>query len=80
LLTAFYFRQSGHDHSGDKTFEFTHKSFGEYLTARRIVQEVQYIHRKLEDRYNDPYEDWDERRALHRWVLVVVLQRWMSIV
>ena len=70
LLTAFYFRQSGHDHSGDKTFEFTHKSFGEYLTARRIVQEVQYIHRKLEDRYNDPYEDWDERRALHRWALV----------
>jgi uncharacterized protein YjbI with pentapeptide repeats len=70
LLTAFYFRQSGHDHSGDKTFEFTHKSFGEYLTARRIVQEVQYIHRKLEDRYNDSYEDWDERRALHRWALV----------
>jgi uncharacterized protein YjbI with pentapeptide repeats len=70
LLTAFYFRQSGHDQAGDKTFEFTHKSFGEYLTARRIVQEVQYIHRKLEDRYSDPYEDWDERRALHRWALV----------
>lgn len=70
LLTAFYFRQSGHDTSGDKTFEFTHKSFGEYLTARRIVQEVQYIHRKLEDRYNDSYENWDERNALHRWALV----------
>jgi uncharacterized protein YjbI with pentapeptide repeats len=70
LLTAFYFRQSGHDQSGDRTFEFTHKSFGEYLTARRIVQEVQYIHRKLKDRDNDPYEDWDERSALHRWALV----------
>ncbi|WP_052128421.1 hypothetical protein [Neosynechococcus sphagnicola] len=70
LMTAFYFRQSGHDHSGDKTFEFTHKSFGEYLTARRIVQEVQYIHRRLENRYKDSYEDWDERRALHRWALV----------
>lgn len=70
LLTAFYFRQSGHNQSGDKTFEFTHKSFGEYLTARRIVQEVQYIHRKLEDRHKDPYEDWDERRALHRWAMV----------
>ncbi len=33
-------------------------TLGEYLTARRIVQEVQYIHRKLEDRYNDSYEDW----------------------
>jgi len=70
LLTAFYFRQSGHDQTGDKTFEFTHKSFGEYLTARRIVQEVQYIHRKLQDRYSDRYEDWDERRGLHRWTLV----------
>jgi uncharacterized protein YjbI with pentapeptide repeats len=70
LLTAFYFRQSGHDNSGDKTFEFTHKSFGEYLTARRIVQEVQYIDYRLQNRYNDPYEDWDERRALHRWALV----------
>jgi uncharacterized protein YjbI with pentapeptide repeats len=70
LLTAFYFRQSGHDNAGDKTFEFTHKSFGEYLTARRLVQEVQYIHRKLQTRDNDPYENWDERDALHRWSLV----------
>ncbi len=70
LMTAFYFRQSGHDHSGDKTFEFTHKSFGEYLTARRIVQEVDFIHRKLKDRYSDSYENWDERSALHRWILV----------
>jgi hypothetical protein len=70
LLTAFYFRQSGHDETGDRTFEFTHKSFGEYLTARRIVQEVQYLHRKLEDRHKNSYEDWDERSALHRWALV----------
>ncbi|XGV96351.1 MAG: pentapeptide repeat-containing protein [Leptolyngbya sp. BL-A-14] len=70
LLTAFYFRQSGHDHAGDKTFEFTHKSFGEYLAARRIVQEVQYIHRKLQDRYNDSYDNWDERSALYRWAIV----------
>jgi uncharacterized protein YjbI with pentapeptide repeats len=70
LLTAFYFRQSGHDQSGDRTFEFTHKSFGEYLTARRIVQEVQYIHKKLEDRHKNSYDDWDEHSALHRWALV----------
>jgi uncharacterized protein YjbI with pentapeptide repeats len=69
-MTSFYFRQSGHDHSGDKTFEFTHKSFGEYLTARRIVQEVKYINRKLADRHKDANEDWDERRALHRLALV----------
>ncbi len=70
LLTAFYFRQSGNDNAGDRTFEFTHKSFGEYLIARRIVREVQLIHRKLEDRKNDPDEGWDEREALGRWVLL----------
>ncbi len=36
LLLAFYFRQEGRRGDGDKTFEFTHKSFGEYLTGLRI--------------------------------------------
>uniref|UniRef100_UPI0030DCF1EF pentapeptide repeat-containing protein n=1 Tax=Calothrix sp. NIES-2098 TaxID=1954171 RepID=UPI0030DCF1EF len=69
LLTAFYFRQSGFKES-EKTFEFTHKSFGEYLTAKRIVHEVQLIHRKLEARKNDPDEGWDERQALKRWAIL----------
>jgi hypothetical protein len=34
LLTAFYFRESGGVRASEKTFEFTHKSFGEYLTAK----------------------------------------------
>ena len=67
LLLAFYFRQSGSNNKGDKTFEFTHKSFGEYLTATRIVREVRLIHKKLEARKNDPDEGWDEREALMRW-------------
>jgi uncharacterized protein YjbI with pentapeptide repeats len=70
LLTAFYFRQSGNDNSGEKTFEFTHKSFGEYLTARRIVREVRLIHKKLEDRQTDPDDAWDERKALKRWAIL----------
>ncbi len=70
LLTAFYFRQSGNDNSGEKTFEFTHKSFGEYLTAKRIVREVRLIHKKLEDRKTDPDEGWDERDALKRWAIL----------
>jgi uncharacterized protein YjbI with pentapeptide repeats len=70
LLTAFYFRQSGNDNAGDRTFEFTHKSFGEYLIARRIVREVQLIHKKLEARKNDPDEGYDERQALECWVLL----------
>ncbi|MGV6809896.1 MAG: pentapeptide repeat-containing protein [bacterium] len=43
LLTAFYFREAGKNAEGEATFEFTHKSFGEYLTARRIVEEVALI-------------------------------------
>lgn len=70
LLTAFYFRQCGRDDSGEKTFEFTHKSFGEYLTAQRIVREIRLITRKLEQRRHDPDDGWDEREALFRWLLI----------
>ena len=70
LLTAFYFRQSGHSGAGDKTFEFTHKSFGEYLTARRIVREVGRMHKMLDRRRDDPDDGWDEREALRYWAIL----------
>jgi uncharacterized protein YjbI with pentapeptide repeats len=70
LLTAFYFRCSGSDSTGEETFEFTHKSFGEYLTAKRIVREVRLIQKKLAARQSDPDESWDEREALHRWAVL----------
>jgi uncharacterized protein YjbI with pentapeptide repeats len=70
LLTAFYFRRSGSDSTGEETFEFTHKSFGEYLTAKRIVREVRLIQKKLTARQFDPDEGWDEREALHRWAVL----------
>jgi uncharacterized protein YjbI with pentapeptide repeats len=70
LMTAFYFRQQGHNESWDKTFEFTHKSFGEYLTARRIVREVKSIDQKLQNARDNYDEDWDEQKALERWALV----------
>jgi Pentapeptide repeats (8 copies) len=73
LLTAFYFRRSGSDNDGDKTFEFTHKSFGEYLTAKRIIREVRLIQKKLMARKSDPDEGWDEREALHRWVILCAM-------
>lgn len=69
LLTAFYFRQTGYK-GNDRTFEFTHKSFGEYLTARRIIREIILISKKLNDRENDPDDGWDERDALFRWSLL----------
>ncbi|KQT41703.1 MULTISPECIES: pentapeptide repeat-containing protein [unclassified Methylophilus] len=69
LLTAFYFRQNGKDFGGEKTFEFTHKSFGEFLTAKRIVREIRLINKKLEEHDLDPDEGWDEREALHKWII-----------
>ncbi|ELS03210.1 putative low-complexity protein [Xenococcus sp. PCC 7305] len=70
LLTAFYFRQSGYGKDGDRTFEFTHKSFGEYLTAKRIVRELIKINRQLKNREDDPDEGWDEKQALTRWIVI----------
>ena len=70
LLTAFYFRQSGYGRDGDRTFEFTHKSFGEYLTARRIIRELSKINKELRNRESDPDEGWDEKQALTRWIII----------
>jgi Pentapeptide repeats (8 copies) len=69
LLLAFYFRKSGNrDLDGNDAFEFTHKSFGEYLTARRIVRGVKRINDELKLRQNDYEKGWDEVTALVHWV------------
>ncbi|MDJ0728954.1 MAG: pentapeptide repeat-containing protein [Crocosphaera sp.] len=70
LLMAFYFRQNEAFREQNKTFEFTHKSFGEYLTARRIVQGVKLINKKLKDKEDDLDEGWDEREALVYWAKI----------
>ena len=70
LLAAFFFRQHGQRPTGDPTFVFTHKSFGEYLTARRIVRAVSKIVRELEKREDDPDEGWDYKEALKQWVQI----------
>ena len=69
LLTAFYFREHGIDEtSGDKTFEFTHKSFGEYLTARRLVNQIQVIHQNLQLHQEDFDTGYDAKTALQKWL------------
>ena len=70
LLTSFYFRQSGYSNEGDRTFEFTHKSFGEYLTARRIVRELKNISEELQVQEKEFDKGWDEKYALTHWVTV----------
>jgi uncharacterized protein YjbI with pentapeptide repeats len=47
LFTAFYFRRSGGRAGDDEAFEFTHKSFAEYLVARRFVAQLAIAARDL---------------------------------
>jgi hypothetical protein len=69
VLTAFYFRQYGKDALGQKTFEFTHKSFREYLTALRIIRAVERMEEELRRR-EELFSGWDEREALKHWAEV----------
>jgi hypothetical protein len=56
LLAAFFFRQHGQRSGGDATFVFTHKSFGEYLAARRIARAVAKTVRQRTERGKTPDE------------------------
>lgn len=69
LLTAFYFRESGIQ-GNEATFEFTHKSFGEYLTARRIVIELKLMQQELERHREEPDIGWNEKECLKRWTIL----------
>ena len=70
LLAAFFFRQHGQRPSGDHTFVFTHKSFGEYLAAKRIVRAVDRLVKELDARSKDPDGGWSERDALKHWAQI----------
>jgi hypothetical protein len=70
LLAAFFFRQYGRRASGDPTFVFTHKSFGEYLAARRVVREMAKVVKESDRRAQNLDEGWDEREALKHWAQV----------
>jgi uncharacterized protein YjbI with pentapeptide repeats len=67
LLAAFFFRQYGRRQSGDPTFVFTHKSFGEYLASRRVVRAAEKIARDLQRRLESPDEGWSDTQALQHW-------------
>jgi uncharacterized protein YjbI with pentapeptide repeats len=64
LMAAFYFRQDG-DAVVDKTFEFTHKSFGEYLVARRIVT----LARRIQKGLSNP-EFYSIDQAKQEWLTI----------
>ncbi|MEP0264361.1 pentapeptide repeat-containing protein [Dokdonia sp.] len=70
LLAAFYFRQAGQSSEGSQTFEFTHKSFGEYLTAKKLTNKLLIIQEQLKENENDPYKNkgWNEEDCLVEWI------------
>ena len=67
ILTAFYFSKFASTNEGDDIFEFTHKSFQEFLTSRRIIEEVNVVSAELNRRKNNPYSGIGEETALIRW-------------
>lgn len=72
LLTAFYFRKSG---SREETFEFTHKSFGEYLIARRLVNLMEDVAKQRLERTQFPRKGWNEDEALQKWEAITGANR-----
>ena len=65
LLIAFFFKSECADLrlDTDRPFEFTHKSFGEYLTARRIINELDRSCSNLKS-------ESDRTEALKRWAFI----------
>jgi hypothetical protein len=74
MMTAFYFRSLDGD-PREKKFEFTHKSFGEYLLARLVVKELDYIHKQFNDRHHATRDPWDEPKCLAEWAEFFGLSR-----
>ena len=68
LLVAFYFRQAGTEQSGYQTFEFTHKSFGEYLTAKSIARVVKILAKRYNEHASNVDEGWTIKECLRRWI------------
>ena len=66
LLIAFYFRQYDPHTINETTFEFTHKSFCEYLIARRIVRQLEMTLDMLGKK--NTYEGWSNEEALKKWI------------
>lgn len=71
LLAAFFFRQNGQQVTGDATFVFTHKSFGEYLTAVRIVRGIERIVIQLQRKIDNPDDGYDITEGLVQWTKLV---------
>ena len=68
IMAAFYFRKAGQQVTGEDTFEFTHKSFGEFLAGRRIVNKIRQIHKNRRVRETNFDEGWGDKECLTEWI------------
>lgn len=68
LLAAFFFRRNGDNIGEDATFVFTHKSFGEYLTASRICRGLERIVKDRQRRLESLDDGSDIIEALSSWL------------
>ncbi|MFZ6723185.1 hypothetical protein [Undibacterium sp. Ji49W] len=71
LLAAFFFRRNGENVGEDAVFIFTHKSFGEYLTARRIVRGLETLVLQRDRRRKSADDGYDVNQALVFWLKLV---------
>lgn len=78
LLTAFYFRKFGKENTEnqDDTFEFTHKSFGEYLTARAIVELIKATYEEQEENKQRASSRREKRKV---WTIQQTLGEWLRL-
>src|SRR5579883_177736 len=67
LLFAFFLRP-GAVERGDQTYEFTHKTFAEYLVTRRLVREIDML-----------AEDWKRSAGGRGWKDETRLQEWAEL-
>ena len=69
LIAAFYFQAASKSPAArsDEAFEFTHKSFGEYLTARRLVRALDRLAKELLEDQSERETPADESHALKSW-------------
>jgi uncharacterized protein YjbI with pentapeptide repeats len=67
LLFAFFLRPGAADR-GEQTYEFTHKTFAEYLVARRLVREIDTL-----------ADDWRKSAGGRGWKDEIRLQDWVEL-
>ena len=67
LMTGFYFSKTGTRVREEELFEFTHKTFQEFLVARRFVEEIKVLKKRLDLSQTDRSHRFTESGALVQW-------------